>query len=989
VEVRVLGPLEITSSDGTSIAIPGTKMRGLVAMLALESGRVVLPERISDALWGDDGGGRPLNTLQQVVSKLRRVLAESGEPDRIVTRPSGYLLDIDDQAVDAQRFEQLVGRARDQMTSDPEAASRTLADALALWRGPTLADVPDSEVMSSVRARLDELRATAMEDRVDAELARGRHQRLVPELEALVAQEPLRERRWGQLMLALYGAGRQADALRAFQRARDTLADQLGIEPGPELRRIEAAVLAQDATLVTPVAVEASSAPVGAGIRRRGNVRHPISACIGREADTARLIGLSARYRLVTLTGPGGVGKTRLATEVALSLTERTRDGVWWVELSPARDAGDVVAAIEQALGLEPATAAESSPSAAVTVTAALANREALLVLDNCEHLVDALGPIVEEVLGSCADLRVVATSREGLGIAGELLFAVRPLELAAAIELFEERIEAVGADVNDARGAAAVVQICERLDRLPLALELAAARARHLPLGDILARLDQHVDALGDGPRSASARQRNLRAVADWSYDLLDASERVVFERLAVFAGGATLAAARRVCAGHGVAETAVETTLDRLVDKSLVVADRGPSGTRYRMLQTLADYARDRLIARGAWEDIQRAHAAWVCELAGTVQQGAPTTGDTVAMVQDEDVAIRQAITWSLASDPVLALEISTRLCPFWFGTMRVSVGWELLSAALDAAGGGDPALRSAGLAWSVVFTTMMHDAATAQRLADEALAFERQLNDPARLGFLSFACALAAGYRSGTDAQGWLDQARAHLTAAGDVAALGHVDFAEGALRLVVGDLDGAATGLHAAAAAFREHQNHLGLILAVSRLGELAARRNDLEMFADTHAELLELGRAGRSAGVISGATARLAMARLEQGSLVEARVLAEEALALSDQGFMPVVTGYVKRTAGLVNLRSGHITEGRAQLQEAIDAFGRGTGNVGGGQAALCWVDLSTSYAGTDETDDAQQAAQEALQIARMAGDPWVLEQVEQHVSKLG
>jgi predicted ATPase len=904
------------------------------------------------------------------------------------------------------RFEDLVERAAAD-ASRPDLAARLLGEALELWRGTALSDAPGTEVIAGIRSRLDELRAAAMEDQVDAEIALGLHQRLVPELEVLVADEPLRERRWGQLMLALYRSGRQAEALRAFQRARETLADQLGIEPGPELRRIEAGVLAQDHALGAPLAAAASGAPVGAGLRRRGNVRHPISACIGRDDDVKRLTDLVDRSRLITLTGPGGVGKTRLAVEAALALRERVRDGVWWVELSPAREPGDIVTAIEQALGLEPSAGAGVADSAGALI-AALADREALLVLDNCEHILDPLGPIVEEVLGRCPDVRMVATSREGVGIPGELLFAVRPLELAAAVELFEARTEAVGADAVD--NAATVVMICERLDRLPLALELAAARARHFGLTEILNRLDQHVDALGDGPRTTSVRQRNLRAVADWSYDLLDESERVVFERLSVFDGGATVAAANRVCAGDDVPADAIEVTLSRLLDKSLVVADHGPAGTRYRMLQTLADYARDRLAERGAVEEVHRAHATWVSELAATVQYGAPTGGETVAAVQDEDVAIRQAVTWALTADPVLALEICTRLSPFWFGTMRVSVGWELLSAALDAAGGRDPALRSAALAWAVVFTTMVHDTATAQCLADEAMAFERQLGDPARLGFLCFACALAAGYRSGTDAHAWLDEAREHLTEAGDKVGLGHVSFAGGALRLVLGDFDGASSGLQEAAATFREEGDHLGLILAVSRLGELAARRNDVDMFAEMHAQLLELGRAGRSAGVVSGATARLAMARLEQGRLDEARGLAQEALALSDQSFMPVVTGYVKRAAGLVNLssghvaesritgyikrsaglvdlRSGHLAEGRAQLHEAIDAFGRGTGNVGAGQAALCWVDLSQSYASTGETDLARQAADEALAIARTAGDPWVLQQVEDHIAR--
>ena len=404
--------------------------------------------------------------------------------------------------------------------------------------------------------------------------------------------------------------------------------------------------------------------------------------------------------------------------------------------------------------------------------------------------------------------------------------------------------------------------------------------------------------------------------------------------------------------------------------------------------MLQTLGDYASERLDVRDARNAALHAHAAWVLALARTVEFGAQTDGATVAAVQDEDVAIRDAIGWSLTADPTMALEICGALSVFWFGTMRVSVGWELLSAALFAADASDPALRASASAWATVFATMVQDIGTAECHADNALTFERDLGDPARLGKLCFALALAAGYRSDSDADQWIVEARRHFSDAGLPVGIGHAIFAEGAAHLVCGEIDAAAASLRSAITIFHEHGDHLGLILAVSRLGELASRLGDTDLFAEMHAELLELGQASRSGGVIAGATARLAHARLIQGDIDEAQRLARTALASSSESFMPVVNGYAFRTAGLVNLRLGHLPEGRGHLRAAIEAFEQGAGNVGVGQAALCWIDLSDSCTETGEADDALWAADKAVEIANAAGDPWVREQAEAHMALL-
>ena len=981
----MLGAVELVRGAADVVAIPGSNMRGLLAMLALEAGHPVSSERIINSLWGErvaDG----TNVMHVTVSKLRRLLADVAGNEGIATGAGGYQLKIDRDAVDALRFEELIVRAR-QAPEDPAVVAGLLREALALWRGPPLGGVPDTDAMGALRSRLEEMQREAVEDMVDAQLLLGEHRRLVAEVEALVAAEPLRERRWAQLIRALYGSGRQAEALRAFGRARERLIEEIGVEPGPELRRLEAAVLAQDATALGTArasAADVRAVPIGDGFRRNGNIRYPISSCIGRDDDVAALSSLLGRHRLVTLTGPGGVGKTRLAQEASLGMKDEVPDGVWWVELASARTEADAVAAVQRSLRMD-AGGADAS-TALASVTTALANRDAVLVLDNCEHLLGAIASTVEELLSRCSSVRILATSREGLGITAEVVCPVGPLAAAAAVELFEARL--TGAIESTPTSAEEIEQICARLDRLPLALELAAARTRHLRLADILARLTDRFELLRDGSRTAPEHQQNLRAVAAWSYGLLDAAECVVFERLSIFADGATQAAASAVCGAHGVAAVDVERLLERLIDKSLVIADRSGRETRFRMLQTLADYARERLDARSDRDDASRAHALWVRGLAGSVRFGAPVGGSTVAMIQEEDVAIQDAIRWSLVADPVLALEICDDLSPFWFGSMRVSVGWELLSAALDAAALTDPLRRSSALAYALVFATMVQDHDTARRLTEEAWAFERALDEPLRLGRLAFACALAASYQNSESADTHLALAREHFAAARFSIGLGHVSFADGAHRLMTGDFESAAAQLLDAIATFRREGEHLGLILAVSRMGELAWRLDDMALYAQMHAELLELGRASGSLGVITGATARLAVARLVDGDLDQAQVMARDALAASGESFMPVVNGYAFRAAGLVNLRAGHVTEGRVQLHAAIEAFESGTGSVGIGQAALCWIDLSRSHADTAELEESRTAARRAVERGSAAGDPWVVEQTQAHLASV-
>ncbi|MEZ0110792.1 putative ATPase/DNA-binding SARP family transcriptional activator [Catenulispora sp. EB89] len=667
-DVLILGPLE-ARADGVPIPIGGARLRALLTRLALDPDRSVSIPALVDALWEHEPPDGAANALQSLVSRLRRTL---GDPDIVIGTPGGYRLAVSADAVDARRFEALARQGRGAVAADPATARRLLREALALWRGPALADVADAGFATAPAARLDELRLSALCDRLDAELRLGLHAEALPELEALLAEHPLRENIAALLMKALYATGRQADALVAYERVRTTLADQLGIDPSEQLTSVHLAVLRNDPMLTAVAGSLADADPASASAsspeppRRRTNLRARLTSFVGREEEVARIAKMLAASRLVTLVGPGGAGKTRLAGEAAARLLETgtqdadIADGVWLVELAPVTDPAELPQAILTALGqrewrlLRPEAQAGPARDALTRVTEGLAEQHLVLVLDNCEHLVDAAARAAEHLLEHVPGLRIVATSREPLGIGGENLFPVlslpqpvdRPEPATAAealtfpaVRLFADRAAAVQPDfVVSADNVADVVKICRRLDGLPLAIELAAARLRTLPLHAVASRLDDRFRLLTGGSRTAMPRHQTLRAVVAWSWELLSQAERDLAERLSVFPGGITAESAAAVHrgaeAGAGTAGIAadVDDLLFALVDKSLLQpvepdGDRpGPADLdappRYRMLETLREYGIEQLARAGTITEVRRAHAHFFRDLAETAE-------------------------------------------------------------------------------------------------------------------------------------------------------------------------------------------------------------------------------------------------------------------------------------------------------------------------------------------------------------------------------
>ncbi|MFI7466242.1 BTAD domain-containing putative transcriptional regulator [Nonomuraea sp. NPDC049646] len=665
VRFGVLGPLTVRTDGGEEIHVAEPKVRALLAALLAAGGGPVSADRLIDDLWGDRPGRNPLGTLQARVSQLRRAL---GDPAMVVHGPAGYRLAAHD--CDAVRFRALVGRRG----AAPRERARELDQALALWRGAAYADFADEGFARPEITLLTELRLSALEEQAEVRLALGHD----VDLADLVARHPLRERLRASHMKALYRGGRQSEALAGYEELRARLAEELGLDPSPELAALHRAILRHDPSLAAPPPAADPGPPT--------NLPAPLTPLVGRDADLAEVAALLADSRLVTLTGPGGVGKTRLALAAArrLAFGEAAEprqggfaDGVWLVELAGAGDA-DVAEAVAAVLGVRD----DDSVPLASRLAGVLAGRNALLVLDNCEHLVEQVAGLVSALLRAAPGLRVLATSQEPLGVTGERVRVVHPLAEADAVRLFAAR-----ADVEP---GPTVAVICRRLDGIPLALELAARRVRALGVQELAARLDDRFRLLSAGMRDAPARQRTLRATIDWSWELLSAEERAVLRRLAAHADGCTLEAAESVCAEPGVD---VLDVLARLVDRSLVAVARGPLGTRYRLLESVTAYCLERLREAGEHDLLRERHARYYTDLAARAELRGPRQHEWLDRLDAESANLRLALS---GPEP---LRLANALAWYWILRGRLREARRSIEAAL-AAGGQDGAAALASV-------------------------------------------------------------------------------------------------------------------------------------------------------------------------------------------------------------------------------------------------------------------------------------------------
>ncbi|SDO69721.1 Predicted ATPase [Nakamurella panacisegetis] len=658
-QFRILGPLEVTA-DETPVAVGGPKPRALLAALLVAPRTIVSADRLTQVLWGDDPPPEALNALRAYVSRLRAALRD---PARLVYRTPGYALEVTDDEVDAAQFVRLLGIARGHAaTGEYERVVEVLDEALALWRGDVLAEFADLDFAVSEIVRLDELRLVAVEERIEALLQLDRDVEVVTELDGLVRRFPVRERLTAQLMRALYRTGRQSDALDAYRRLRARLVEDLGVEPSPQTQEVHRQVLVHDRALAP------SRAPTGGNLPRRP------TSFVGRDTELARLGQAVSGGPLVTLTGVGGVGKSRLAVEVAAHHRADFPDGVWLCELAPLAETSPVGQAVAAALGVQQ----REGRSMEQTVIEYLRARSMLLVLDNCEHVLPAAARLVAEVVAHCPGVVVLATSREALGVEGEQVWPVPPLSVDAAAVLFVHRARSSRPGFDPGRElGSAVLEICRRLDGLPLAIELAAARMRMMTAAEVAQRLDDS-RLLTGGPRTVQPRHQSLTAAIDWSYRLLTDAEQRLFARMSVFASGADLAAVRAVCSEPDHDDDGALDRLTGLVDKSMVAATATTGGTRYLMLATLRSFGRQRLRERGEDLVLARRHATYFTELAEAAAAGVqgPDERAWVDRTLPERDNLRVAFDQLVADhDPELALRLVTSLAE----VLHLRVGYE----------------------------------------------------------------------------------------------------------------------------------------------------------------------------------------------------------------------------------------------------------------------------------------------------------------------
>ncbi len=665
------------------------KQRALVALLATRPNEVVSSDELIESLWSGSAPPTAAATLQVYVSRIRKVL----EPERtkgtksgvLVSQAPGYLLSIDPGRVDAQRFQSLANEARRRAhTEDPAAAASILREALELWRGAALAEFVYEPWAQGEAARLEELRLVALEDRIDADLASGQHGELVAEVESFAAEHPLRERLHAHLMLALYRSGRQAEALAAYQSARTKLTEELGLDPSPELQELNRRILTQDSTLAAPERASATTTVTS-------NLPTPPTGFVGRERELAAVVALLSRddVRLASLTGPGGTGKTRLALQVAAESRDAFPAGVFWVGLAPLRDPMLVPSAMTQALGVQEQPGREPVD----VLCERLAGKRLLVLLDNAEHLLPDLARTVSQV-HAVAGPTVLVTSRERLNVAGEHAYAVPELDAHDAVALFLARAEEAGVELER---TAIVDELCARLERLPLALELGAARTVVFTPEQLLDRLSQRLDLLKGG-RDTDPRQRTLRATIEWSYELLDAEEQRLFRALSVFVGGCTYEAAEQVAG-------AIPDTLQSLLDKSLLRRRETDPAPRYWMLETIREYAAD----LGEQQLVRERHGTWLLELVRGLGTGLRRMDpEALACVAPERANFAQAIAWSLdIGPPDVAHELVARLSAYWFFTGAASEGLAHGERLLEAdVGGSDVAHFSCLVALSELY-------------------------------------------------------------------------------------------------------------------------------------------------------------------------------------------------------------------------------------------------------------------------------------------
>jgi predicted ATPase/DNA-binding SARP family transcriptional activator/tetratricopeptide (TPR) repeat protein len=941
-EFRILGPVEL-GEPGSAADLGGPKERAVLARLIVSANHVVPAEQIADDIWSGRPPAHSLATLRVYVSRLRRALGHSAGV--LVTRQPGYGLYAEADAVDARRFGRLAADGAAKLAAgDAPGAAEVMRAALALWRGPALADVADLPFAQPHVVRLEEDRLAVIENLMTAELACGRHAAVAGELEQLTDTYPLREQLWGLRMLALYRSGRQADALAAYHQVHAVLAGELGIDPGHALRRRHEQVLRQDPALDwRPGPAPAGQAPDGQvpdgqvpdGQAPDGQAPAPggavgmlpteVSSFVGRRQELATIAELLALSRLLTLTGPGGSGKSRLAIRYASESKDEYPGGVWLIDLAPVIGSEFVVPAFAAALSV---TEARGRPLLD-SVIGKLGGQRALLIPDNCEHVVGAASEVISRLLAACPQVRVLATSQIRLMVDGEASWPVPPLRVpdvgagdlasvaaSEAVQLLCERagLSRPGFKLT-AENAAGVASVCRRLDGVPLAIELAAARLSALSVRTLEARLDDRFAVLTGGSRSALPRHRALAAALEWSHDLLTSAEKVCLRRLSVFAGGCSLEAAEAVCGGGQVPAGEAGEVFDAvasLIDKSLLTAQERAGVMRYRMLESIHVYAGRRLDEAGERAPVERRHLDWLLDLTGQADPDGPEQAAWLEVVQADLDNVMTGLARAIEAGEVgRALVLAGRVATFWMVRGPFGLGRHWLDAVLAAAGAdADPRRRAEALDAAGQLASLQGDHGAQVAYQEESLAIWRALADAAKiagcLGDLGNAAHVRGEYFR---AEALYAEALDLALRVNDDSVTGRALSGLGRLALDRDDLDKATEYYEESMARFEAAGDLRRATAILGNLGVVASYQDNTGLARERLTRHLANARLLGDRKLTGGALTNLGMVMFNSGEAEAAWLLHQEACELGELIGDPRLTAVALINLGVVSCAS--------------------------------------------------------------------------------
>jgi predicted ATPase/DNA-binding SARP family transcriptional activator len=1003
---RLLGPMEITVG-GKPVAVPGAAERALLVQLLLTPGRTIPATMLVDRLWSESSlPVDPMNALQIRVSKLRRSLKANGVEDVVSRDGVGYRAAVDPSSIDAVDFAARIREARAAAAEAGDAYDpvhlQAYDDALALWRGEPLSEFAGDQWATIEVARLSDLRLAALTERAHIALALGRHHEVVGDLEPFVAADPTLESLAGLLMVALYRSGRQADALEVYTRTRTILDDSLGLEPSASLRSLHERVLRQDVSLGTqPELTPPTPVGVSSG-KRRSQEQHRAATTnlptvtrplIGRDEQLVSLVELLAEARLLSLIGPGGAGKTSLALATAVRVRESFADGTIGVRLASVDASDQVPLAVADALGV-PLDGAAGDRDVRARIIAYLSRRHMLVLFDNCEHVVDAAAALIDAILSQCPDVTILATSREALAVPDEVQVAVGPLDTPPegtqasrvldypAAHLFVERARAVRPDTaftqNDLE---AVGRISRALDGMPLALELAAARVAAMSPLEISERLAQRFSFLTTGARTAEARQQTLRATVDWSYTLLSEPEQKVFNRLSVFQGGWTLTAAEAVVSDATMTLGEVLDTIGRLVERSMVVVERGPT-TRYRMLETLRHYAVEQLAAAEEDQTFGLRHAEYFRDFAQDSEMQLRGHGQREALrrLQEEQPNIRAALAW-LENRPGnldSALAMAGSLGLFWHLGRHLE-GREILARLLQN-GDASPAARARALqAVSVVErprACLVHPSPRCAETAQESLAIFEDLGDRSRAALSRVLLAVEGVTGANAErAAELLHEAQAQFVRDGDQWGEGVIGFVRMETALKSGDEETAVPIGRATAAIFRQLDDPWGLSAILYHLGWGLRQFGRYEEGARVLEEAIDVATSAGLYNTVQWALADLGIAQLHMGNADLSRELFDRASAASEyigDGAGTILAGY---GYGLLAQVGGDWGEARQRFVAAHEGFETLGTPV---PAGLAMAGLARCDEAAGDSVLATERYEQVLAAGRAVGEPGLI-----------